>query len=211
MVDREGQVMTRRLATMAAAAVLVCAALTASTAFAADVVIPPNKPGSAELVNKMNVPGDVTKGLFWNGRTVTFRGEAIGEVMVRGDYAWIHLNDDAYMIKNVEEGAKLGGYNSGMAVWVPAALTKAIDTYGDYQHEGSIVEVSGVFNGACKEHGGDVDIHATSLRLLVPGHDVADPVPAWKAILAVLIAGTAGLLFWVERKYRHIVRAHRGV
>ena len=42
----------------------------------------------------------------WNGHVVTFKGEAIGEAMVRGKMAWIHLNDDAYMWKNIEEGAQ---------------------------------------------------------------------------------------------------------
>jgi hypothetical protein len=205
----------RRLATIAAAAALIVTVFAAGGAYGAepsDAPLPPNKPDSTELINKMNVPGDVTKGLFWNGKTVTFHGEAIGEVMVRGDYAWIHLNDDAYMVKNVEEGAQLGGYNSGMAVWIPAPLTKAIDTYGDYQHEGSIVEIQGVFNGACKEHGGDMDIHATSLKLLRAGHIVVDPTPPWKALLAVGLAAAAGLLFWLERRYRHVVATpNRGV
>jgi len=201
----------RRLATIAAAVALIASVSVAVPAWASDAPLPPNKPDSTELINKMNVPGDVTKGLFWNGKTVTFHGEAIGEVMVRGDYAWIHLNDDAYMIKNVEEGAKLGGYNSGMAVWIPSAQTKTIDTYGDYQHEGSIVEIEGVFNGACKEHGGDMDIHATSLKVLREGHVVADPTPPWKAILAVVLAVAAGALYWAERKYRHIVAPNRGV
>ena len=185
-------------------------AATAAPAFAQEV-FPPNKPDSAELVNHMNVPGDVTKGLFWNGKTITFHGEAIGEAMIRGDYAWIHLNDDAYMLENVEEGAKLGGYNTGMAVWIPAELTTQIDTYGDYQHEGSIVEIEGVFNGACKEHGGDMDIHATSLKVLRAGHIVVDPVRPWKAGLAVTLAAAAGVLFWLERKYRYVVRPNRGV
>lgn len=203
--------MTRRL-TMAVIIALAFALLCATPVWAGDAPFPPNKPDSTELINKMNVPGDVTKGLFWNGKTITFHGEAIGEVMVRGEGAWIHLNDDAYMVKNVEEGAKLGGYNSGMAVWVPSALTKAIDTYGDYQHEGSIVEIEGVFNGACKEHGGDMDIHATTLKVLRAGHVVADPTPPWKATLAVALAGLAGLLFWLERKYRHVVAPpNRGV
>ena len=179
-----------------------------SGAFAAET-FPPNKPDSTELVNHMNVPGDVARGLFWNGKTVTFHGEAIGEAMVRGDYAWIHLNDDSYMVKNVEEGAKLGGYNSGMAIWVPAALTKQIDTYGDYQHEGSIVEIGGVFNGACKEHGGDTDIHATSLKILRPGHTVVDRIQPWKAPLAVALVIAAGLLFWLERRYRYVVHPIR--
>ena len=177
-------------------------------AYAQDT-FPPNKPDSAELVDRQNVPGDVTEGLFWNGKTITFHGEAIGEVMVRGDYAWIHLNDDSYMVRNVEEGAKLGGYNSGMAVWIPASLTGQIDTYGDYQHEGSIVEVDGVFNGACKEHGGDTDIHARSLRLLRAGHAVVDPVPGWKAALALALLATAALLFWLERGSRNLIRPVR--
>jgi hypothetical protein len=197
---------TRMFAVLLATAALVAAS--ASVAFAQDS-FPPNKPDSTELVNHMNVPGDITKGLFWNGKPVTFHGEAIGEVMVRGDYAWIHLNDDAYMLKNVEEGAKLNGYNSGMAIWVPSSLTKQIDTYGDYQHEGSIVEIQGVFNGACKEHGGDMDIHATSLKVLRAGHVVVDPIPPWKAAVAVALVATAGLLFWLERKYRYVVRPNR--
>jgi hypothetical protein len=201
--------MTRAIRMLVAVAVLAAALVSAVPAFAQDTPFPPNKPDSTELINKMNVPGDVTKGLFWNGKEVKFHGEAIGEVMVRGDYAWIHLNDDAYMVTNIEEGAKLGGYNSGIAVWIPAQLTKQIDTYGDYQHEGSIVEVEGVFNGACREHGGDLDIHAKSLKLLRAGHVVDDPIPAWKAALAVLLAAVAGLLFWLERRNRNLIRPVR--
>jgi hypothetical protein len=189
---------------------VVFVAASASVAVAQEA-FPPNNPTSTELVDHMNVPGDITKGLFWNGKTVTFHGEAIGEVMVRGDYAWVHLNDDAYMEKNVEEGAKLAGYNSGMAVWIPAELTKAIDTYGDYKHEGTIVEIVGTFNAACKEHGGDMDIHATSLKVLRAGHVVVDPVPAWKAALAAGLILLAGGLFWLERRTRNRITPNRGV
>lgn len=192
-------------------AAMLFVALAAAPAFAAEAPIPKNDPTSGQLVDKMNVPGDITKGLFYNGKTITFTGEAIGEVMVRGDHAWIHLNDDSYMDKNVEEGATLGGYNSGMAVWIPAALTEQIDTYGDYKHEGSIVQVVGTFNGACKEHGGDADIHAATLTMIRPGHVVDDPVPAWKAALAAALMAAAGLLVWYERRTRNRITPHRGV
>jgi len=182
--------------------VLLLLALLVVPAMAAEVPIPKNDPSSTQLVEKNKQ---------YNGQTVTFTGEAIGEVMVRGDYAWIHLNDDAYMEANVEEGAKLRGYNSGMAVWVPSALTKQIDTYGDYKHEGSIVQVSGTFNAACKEHGGDMDIHATSVTMIRPGHVVDDPVPAWKAALAAAMVLLAGGLYWFERRTRSRITPHRGV
>lgn len=180
-------------------ALLVFAAV---PAFAADAPIPKNNPSSGQLVEKPKT---------YNGTTITFTGEAIGEVMVRGDYAWIHLNDDAYEVLNVEEGAKLGGYNSGMAVWVPTPLTKQIDTYGDYKHEGSIVQIEGTFNAACKEHGGDMDIHATSVRLIRPGHVVVDPIAPWKVLLAIGLVLLAAGLWWLDRLTRNRIAPHRGV
>jgi hypothetical protein len=196
---------------MVVLAMLVVSTFVAVPAFAAEAPIPENDPTSAQLVDTMNVPGDIAKGLFYNGKTITFTGEAIGEVMVRGDHAWIHLNDDAYMDTNVEEGAALGGYNSGMAIWVPSALTKQIDTYGDYKHEGSIVQIVGTFNGACKEHGGDTDIHATTLTMIRPGHVVDDSTPPWKAALAAGLAALAAGLYWLERRTRNRITPHRGV
>ena len=177
-------------------------AFVAAPAFAAEVPIPKNDPSSTQLVEKPTT---------YNGTTVTFTGEAIGEVMVRGDYAWIHLNDDAYEEKNVEEGAKLGGYNSGMAIWIPAALTKPVDSYGDYKHEGSIVQITGTFNAACKEHGGDMDIHATALRVVRPGHDVVDAIALWKVLLAIALVALAAGLWWVDRLTRNRIAPHRGV
>ena len=109
---------------------------------------------SATLVENANL---------WNGLIVAFKGEAIGEGMVRGGMAWLHLNDDAYMEKNIEEGAVLGGYNSGHAVWVSTELAKKIRFSGDFKHDGDIVRVTGLFNAVCREHGGDMDIHASTL------------------------------------------------
>ena len=82
----------------------------------------PNKPSSTDLVEHPKI---------WNGKTITFRGEAIAERMVRGDIAWLHLNDDGYYLKNVEEGSGLHGYNSGMPVWLPADLARQVKVFGD--------------------------------------------------------------------------------
>ncbi|MBN2822081.1 MAG: hypothetical protein JXR33_02680 [Coriobacteriia bacterium] len=147
-----------------------------------------NSPSSTELVELPDI---------FDGTTVVYRGEVIGEAMVRGNWAWLHLNDDAYMERNIEEGAPLGGLNSGMPVWVPAPEVAQIGVFGDYRHEGDIVEVRGVFNAACAEHGGDMDIHAVHLTVIRAGREVDDPVSngkLWTAIVVILAAAGVYLL-----------------
>lgn len=150
----------------------------------------PNEHSSADLVEQ---PKE------FDGQDVTFAGEAIGEAMVRGDMAWLHINDDAYYLQNVEEGAQLGGYNTGMAIWLPADLAGQIAYFGDYEHEGDIVEVDGVFNAACAEHGGDMDIHASALSVVDQGHEVVDEVKPQKVVWAVVLAALALALYLAER------------
>jgi hypothetical protein len=145
---------------------------------------------SATLVENANL---------WNGRIVAFKGEAIGESMVRGGMAWLHLNDDAYMEKNIEEGAVLGGYNSGHAVWVSTELAKKIRFFGDFKHDGDIVRVTGVFHAVCREHGGDMDIHASSLEIIRPGYPVPQVVNLQRGMIAVLLFAAAALLYGIRR------------
>jgi hypothetical protein len=151
---------------------------------------------SASLVENANL---------WNGRIIAFTGEAIGEAMVRGKMAWIHLNDDAYMWKNIEEGAQLGGYNSGHAVWIPADLAIKIRSFGDFKHEGDVVKIVGIFNAACPEHGGDMDIHASTLDIVRVGHPVHHVVNSARAIAAggllVLALSLYRLRIVIRRRY----------
>lgn len=135
----------------------------------------------------------------WDGRAVTFTGEAIGECMVRGPMAWLHLNDDAYMEKNIEEGARLGGFNSGHAIWLSAELARRVTVFGDFKHSGDIARVTGVFNSACREHGGDMDIHATSLEVLHPGRAVDHVTNTRRALLAFALLAVAGVFYGIRR------------
>ncbi len=89
----------------------------------------------------------------YDGKIVTYQGEAVGDIMARGDHAWINLND---------------GYIA-VGVWVKKAELKDIVYLGSYREKGDIVEVTGVFHRACPEHGGDLDIHAQEVKKIIPG------------------------------------------
>lgn len=185
--------MMRRTSTIALAALLLVALLGVAGCTTAGPAQPsPNTPSSTGLVEEPKK---------YDGTEVTFTGEAIGEAMVRGDYAWLHLNDDAYYLKNVEEGADLGGYNTGMPIWLPAADAANVSVFGSYKYEGDVVTVKGTFHAACPEHGGDMDIHATSLVVDTPGRRAADPVKPWKLVLAIALTLLAAGLWLAERKW----------
>lgn len=177
--------------TLAASAVMVTALVLAGfSGTPALAAVSPNKPSSADLVEQPKV---------WDGKAVTFRGEAIAEAMVRGDMAWLHLNDDGYHLENVEEGSGLQGYNSGMPVWLPAGLAGQVETFGDYKHQGEVVEVRGIFNAACAVHGGDMDIHATELRRVLAGRRVNYRVHPWKIAVAIALSLLAAALWLASR------------
>jgi hypothetical protein len=158
----------------------------------------PNVPSSSELVESPK---------RYDGARVTFTGEAVGEAMHRGDQAWLHLNDDAYYVRNVEEGAHLGGYNTGMPVWIARVDAEKIEHFGDYKHEGDIVTVVGTFNAACAEHGGDMDIHATTLEIEQSGHDVVDAIHPDKIVWATALSLIALALYLLDHFRGEI--AHR--
>jgi len=171
---------------LAATAFAACVAPSSAAAFES-----PNNPSSGELVD---APSE------WDARTVSFEGEAIGEAMHRTDGTWLHLNDDAYMYRNIEEGEPLGGFNSGMPVWIETDLAEKVTVFGDYTHEGDVVVVRGIFNAACAQHGGDMDIHAQSLSVKVPGHEVHEAVKPVKAAVAVVMLLLAVGLGLVSRR-----------
>jgi len=132
-------------------------------------------PTSLELINNAKQ---------YDGKTVNYRGEVIGEVMVRGDYAWLHVNDGTIAI----------------GIWAPKAIIRNILYAGDYHKNGDIVEVSGTFHRSCLEHGGDLDIHASEIKKITPGSLVIQPISRKKVYIGVYSLILV-LLFYGLKKY----------
>ena len=144
----------------------------------------------------------------WDGRSISFAGEAVGEAMARGDHAWLHVNDDAYQTRDLEVGRPRAGYNSGQAIWAPAELARRVHLFGGYRNEGDAVRVSGEFHAACREHGGDMDIHATGLEVVREGHAVAQRLHRdrlWIGIVQLIFA----TVLWLVR-FRGAPAGRRG-
>lgn len=90
----------------------------------------------------------------FDGQVVEYQGEVIGDVMNRGDHAWVNVND--------------GGRAIG--IWMTKNMADQIKTRGDYNNIGDTLRIIGTFNRACSQHGGDLDIHANSINVVSYGY-----------------------------------------
>jgi hypothetical protein len=96
----------------------------------------------------------------YDGKIVNYKGEVIGDVMIRKDHAWLHVNDGTIAI----------------GIWAPRASIEDIHYSGDYHKKGDTVVVIGTFHRSCLEHGGDLDIHASEIKTIIPGSLVIQPI-----------------------------------
>ena len=120
----------------------------------------------------------------YNSQTVTIEGEAIGEVLERGDYAWVNVNDGS----------------NAIGIWMKASDAKIIEYFGDYKHVGDTVRVTGVFSRECAEHGGDVDIHCAGIEIMKTGNLVQTEVSATKLILAGILLCAAIIISFIYNR-----------
>jgi hypothetical protein len=131
---------------------------------------------SADLINNWQE---------YNGKEVIYRGEAVGDVMRRGENAWVTVNDDFYSREARVEAGELRGGNSGIGIWLPTGEAEKIEVLGRYGTIGDFVEVRGIFNSDCLEHGGDFDIHASSLTVIDRGREVDTSPDSGKYLAAI--------------------------
>jgi hypothetical protein len=90
----------------------------------------------------------------YDKKEVVYSGEVIGDIMKRGENTWINVSD---------------GTNA-IGIWIATEEAKEVKYEGKYSFTGDTVKVTGMFNRACPEHGGDLDIHASKLDVEKQGH-----------------------------------------
>lgn len=114
----------------------------------------------------------------YDGKTVVYEGEAIGDILYRGEYAWIAVSD--------------GGNTVGC--YVAASDAKKIAYLGRYGVTGDTVRIVGVFHRVCAEHGGDMDLHADSFEIVRLGSSAEQKCPKTLVVAACLLPLPAAAL-----------------
>jgi hypothetical protein len=141
----------------------------------------------AETVSSADLIKDAKK---YDGSNVVYQGEVVGDIMARNDHAWLSVND---------------GLNS-IGIWIRAELIKNIKYVGSYHAKGDVIEVNGVFNRSCPEHGGDLDIHAKSVSVVSNGNNIVHTVNKKEINVAVGLSCMIALVWllqaWIKKR-RH--------
>lgn len=145
-------------------------------------------PGTAAAQQTALEPAElVLRATELDGRLVTLQGEAIGDILHAGpDDVWVNLGADGV----------------GVGVFVDGILADRISSLGDYRRSGDIAMVQGRFNAACDRHGGDLDLHATSLVILESGQPTVHAVDYWRGIAGAALLGMALLLQRIYKSRR---------
>jgi len=118
-------------------------------------------------------------------QTIVIEGEVIGEVLERGDNAWINVND---------------GTNA-IGVYLRLDQTTDLKVFGDYFNIGDKIRVVGVFERSCIEHGGEMDIHATSIQIIKAGYPIEHPISSWKFVISIILMSIALFALYLKRHY----------
>jgi len=136
--------------------------------------------------NSVSVNELIENSAGYNGKSITITGEAIGECLERGDNVWVNISDKS----------------NAIGIWMSKEEAGGIKYYGDYRYTGDILVITGVFYEACKEHGGEPDIHCSALKISTTGEMKNEKIPVPKILLA---AGFTVLALTLYMAYRQMI------
>ena len=137
---------------------------------------------------KVTITDLVTERYKLTGQSVRFDGEVVG-TMMNADHGhkWVLVADGGETI----------------SVYMKDADAEQLETFGEYGTVGDKVRITGVFHVECMAHDGDIDLHATEVKLVEPGGPVAEPAspePLMPAIIVLAIGIVAGIVYWRLRE-----------
>jgi hypothetical protein len=119
----------------------------------------------------------------YDGKTVVYEGEVIGDIMNRGNFVWLNVNDGA----------------NAVGIWSAKQICQEVTSAGNHKNKGDRIKVTGLFRRSCPEHGGDLDIHAESIRMVSAGKPLQEAVDPEKVRTFFSLLGILCLILLLSR------------
>ena len=133
----------------------------------------------------------IEKAPQYDKKVITLEAEAIGEMLERGDKAWVNINDGT----------------GAVGVYIDKKEAEKIKTWGNYHSIGDTVKVTGVFYRAYNAQGGDLAIEGNSIERIKEGeqkHYTVDKGKYRALYFLVPIACVLGAIKFKKVKKIHV-------
>lgn len=140
---------------------------------------------------------------LFDGRQVTYEGEAVGAVLKKGALTWLHVNDDVYgvSIGPLPNHRLAVGGNAGMAVVAPSSAIDDI-TAGSFNTRGTGLAITGTYYKNHPADAGAPAIEAEAVSVVRQPVDVDRPVSRARLVAAFVLAMLTIILAVVWRRTR---------
>lgn len=137
----------------------------------------------------------------YDGVTVRYAGEVVGDLLMRDGGAWVLVNDDDYAVQvgPLPAHGEHVGTNTGLTVWLPTEHQSAVSGLGRPNRRGDVLAIEGRIERADPRDGGGLTLRATDVEVLAPSTTIAEPLDVpqlWFAVAMTVVA--AGL--WLLRR-----------
>jgi len=142
--------------------------------------------GNAVAPPSVSISDLITQSRSYDGRVIATEGEAIGDLMLRGEYGWVNLSDGS----------------SAIGIYALSKQLGQIKHLGRYKVVGDRVRVIGTFYDACPVHSGETDIHASRVDIAGTGSIVDETLDRSRLNLSFELALLAMLAFALRQFVR---------
>jgi hypothetical protein len=123
---------------------------------------------------------------IYNEKEILFHGEAIGQIMFRGEYCWVNVMD--------QDGNSLG-------CWMPSSFANDIQYLGRYKIQGDTLLLKGIYHSAREDHGGETELEVNDIVLLQRGKTLPADKVNTTFVTIIFILGLGILVFMIYQRY----------
>lgn len=143
----------------------------------------------SSFIYDVSIEEVATADSYMENQTVQVVGEVVGDRIYSSD-----ANDDSCWItlQSTEQT------DSVISVYMTRDAAEAIDTFGAYGKRGTLLQVRGIFNLACRDHHGTSEIHADNVAVVQKGKVEVIPFDIQRllpGIILLLIGSVLMLLY----------------
>ena len=161
----------------------------------ADNLINPQQLPDSSFIYETSISDLENADTYLDKQTVQVTGEVVGD-RIRAEF------DDGHcwiLLQSVD------GPSAAVSVYMSGSAADLIDTYGAYGKTGTVLQVRGTFNLACRDHEGLSDLHADHVSVVSKGFeqpDEFDPAAMAPGVVMVVVGIALVFAFYRMRESR---------